>query len=334
MNLSDSRIHYYIHCIYNIFNILNMRNYRFKIILTSFLCFISSFLLAQNLTLSREEMIELTPKWKGERFPDGRPKVSDDILKRMKEIPLEQAWGVLRAEGYLNQYEGNWKDIHPGEVLVGRALTAQFMPLRPEVREQLEKKGIEKGHVGDMVSWPIDLLQSGDVYVADSYGKVENGPIIGSNLGTSILAKTGNGVVFNGTVRDLRDLNDMKGFTAFVRGDHPSYQQQMMLTGINISIRIGGVTVLPGDIVLGYLDGVIFIPPHLAERIVKIGELVKVRDEFGQQRLREGKYTAGQIDGRWSPEIEKDFASWMDTNNIKLRFPKEEFQDLLKVRTW
>ncbi len=311
-----------------------MKSSCLRFIFVSFLLIFFYSLDAQNLTLSRQEMIELTPKWKGERFPDGRPKVPDDILKRMKKIPLEQAWGVLRAEGYPNQYEGNWLDIHSGEVLVGRALTAQFMPLRKDVREQLEKKGANEGRTGDLVSWPIDMLKMGDVYVADSYGKVENGPIIGSNLGTAILAKSGNGVVFNGTVRDLRDLSNMDGFVAFVRGDHPSYQQEMMLTAINKPIRIGAVTVLPGDIVLGYLNGVIFIPPHLAERIVKIGELVNVRDEFGQQRLREGKYTSEQIDGRWTPEIEKDFSSWMDINKIKLPFPKEEFPDLLKERTW
>src|SRR3546814_3997756 len=150
-------------------------------------------------------MIELTPRWKGERFPDGRPKVSDDILERMKKIPLEQAWGVLRSEGYPHQYETNWQNIHSGEVLVGRALTAQYMPLRPEVRQQLEKEAKIDGRIGDMVSWPVDMLSQGDVYVADSYDKLNNGPIIGSNLATSILAKSGNGVVFNGTVRDLRD---------------------------------------------------------------------------------------------------------------------------------
>lgn len=311
-----------------------MKSNLFKIIIIPFLLFITPSLCAQNLTLSREEMIELTPKWEGERFPDGRPKVSDDILKRMKKIPIEQAWGVLRAEGYSHQYERNWQNIHSGEVLVGRALTAQYMPLRPEVREQLEKKGAKEGRIGDMVSWPIDMLNKGDVYVADSYGKVENGPIIGSNLGTSILAKSGNGVVFNGTVRDLKDLMEMPGFTSFIRGDHPSYQQEMMLKAVNVAIRIGPVTVLPGDVVLGHMDGVVFIPPHLAEKVVKTGELVMIRDKFGQQRLREGKYTPGQIDDRWTPGIEKDFSQWMDANASELPFPKEEIQELLKSRTW
>jgi len=289
---------------------------------------------AQNMTLSREDLISITPKWEGERFPDGRPKVKDNILERMKKISLEQAWSVLRGEGYSHQYEENWKNIHAGETLVGRVLTAQYMPLRKEVRELLEKKGTKDGRIGDMVSWPIDMLSKGDVYVADSYGKVENGPIIGDNLGTSIAAKSGNGVIINGTVRDLDGLSEIKGFTSFVRGSHPSYQQEMMLTGINTPIRIGSVTVLPGDIALGRLDGVIFIPPHLAEKVVKTGELVILRDQFGHMRLREGKYTPGQIDRKWTADIEKDFSAWLKANIGDLPVPKEEIEELLKTRTW
>lgn len=302
--------------------------------LLAILLLTSPLLRAQKITLSREEMIVLTPKWSGERFPDGRPRVSDDLLTRLKRVPVEQAWGVLRAEGYTHQYEKNWKNIRSGEVLVGRALTVQYMPVRPEVKEQIQKQAIKDGRVGDMVSWPIDMLTKGDVYVADSYGKLEDGPIIGSNLGTAILAKSGNGVVFNGAVRDLRDLEAMPGFTSFVRGDHPSYQQEMMLKGINVAIRIGPVTVLPGDVILGHLDGVMFIPPHLVERVVKTGELVLVRDEFGQIRLREGKYTPGQIDSRWTDVIEADFAQWISANPGKLPFSREEMQQLLKDRTW
>ena len=304
------------------------------LVITAFFLFSISSLRAQNLTLGREDLIAITSKWTGERFPDGRPKVKDNILERMKKVSLEQAWSVLRGEGYPHQFEGNWQNIHAGETLVGRVLTAQYMPLRKEVRELLEKKGIKDGRVGDMVSWPIDVLSQGDVYVADSYGKTEDGPIIGDNLGTSIAAKSGNGVVINGTVRDIDGLSQIPGFTSFIRGYHPSYQQEMMLTGINVPIRIGSVTVLPGDIVLGKRDGVIFIPPHLAEKIVKTGELVQLRDQFGHQRLREGKYTPGQIDRRWSDEIERDFSSWLKSHMNDLPVPKEEIQELLKTRTW
>jgi regulator of RNase E activity RraA len=277
----------------------------------------SSLALAQKVSISKETLIALTPKWKGERFPDGRPRVSDDLIQRLKSVTLEQAWSVLKGEGYTHQLEQGWENIHPGQVLVGRVLSAQYMPLRPEIRKELEKEGVKDGRIGDMVSWPIDMLQKGDVYVADSYGKHNDGPIIGDNLATSIITKSGNGVVFNGTVRDMEGLRTIPGFTSFFRGSHPSYQQEMMITGINVPIRIGPVTVIPGDIVLGKQDGVMFIPPHLVEKVVKAGELVQLKDQFGHQRLKEGKYTPGQIDGKWTPEIDKDFASWLETKNKK-----------------
>jgi 4-hydroxy-4-methyl-2-oxoglutarate aldolase len=270
---------------------------------------------SQEVSISKANLIALTPKWDGERFPDGRPRVSDELLERLKSITLEQAWSVLKGEGYNHQLEQEWETIHTGKVLVGRVLTAQFMPLRPEIRKELEKEGEKAGRIGDMVSWPIDLLSKGDVYVADSYGKHNDGPIIGDNLATSIITKSGNGVVFNGTVRDVEGLRGIPGFTSFFRGSHPSYQQEMMLTGINIPIRIGPVTVVPGDVVLGKQDGVMFIPPHLVEKVVKAGELVQLKDKFGHQRLKEGKYTPGQIDGKWTTEIENDFAAWRKSNN-------------------
>lgn len=276
---------------------------------------INSLIYAQEVAMSKASLIALTPKWEGERFPDGRPRVSDELLQRLKSITLEQVWSVLKGEGYHHQLEQGWETIHTGQVLVGRVLSAQYMPLRPEIRKELEKEGEKAGRIGDMVSWPIDLLQKGDVYVADSYGKHNDGPIIGDNLATSIITKSGNGVVFNGTVRDVEGLRTIPGFTSFFRGSHPSYQQEMMLTGINVPIRIGPVTVVPGDVVLGKQDGVMFIPPHLVEKVVKAGELVQLRDQFGHQRLKEGKYTPGQIDGKWTPEIDNDFAAWRKTNN-------------------
>jgi len=276
---------------------------------------LKSLVYAQEVAMSKANLIALTPKWEGERFPDGRPRVSDELLQRLKSITLEQVWSVLKAEGYHHQLEQNWETIHTGQVLVGRVLSAQYMPLRPEIRKELEKEAEKAGRIGDMVSWPIDQLQKGDVYVADSYGKHNDGPIIGDNLATSIITKSGNGVVFNGTVRDVEGLRTIPGFTSFFRGSHPSYQQEMMLTGINVPIRIGQVTVVPGDVVLGKQDGVMFIPPHLVEQVVKAGELVQLKDQFGHQRLKEGKYTPGQIDGKWTPEIENDFAAWRKTKN-------------------
>lgn len=279
-------------------------------------------------------MIFLTAEWEGERFPDGRPKVPDDLLDRLKNVSIEEAWGVLRGAGYHNQFEGNWKMIHEDVPIVGRAVTAVYMPSRPELQQRMLERGHAEGRVGAMNSWPIDVLQPGDVYVADAFGKIENGTLIGDNLGNSIFAKSGNGVVFDGSVRDLEGLSEIEGFNAFVRGWDPSFIQEMMLMGLNVPTRIGKATVLPGDAVLAKRGGVIFIPAHLVQRVVETAEIVMLRDRFGHQRLREGKYTPGQIDTRWTEEIERDFSQWLEENMETLPVPKSRIQELLKERTW
>nr|MBC8230242.1 RraA family protein [bacterium] len=181
----------------------------------------------------------------------------------------------------------------------------------------------------------IDMLVQGDVYVADVFGKVEEGPIIGDNLSTAIYAKSGNGVVHDASVRDLDGIKAIPDFTSFVRGWHPTYASPtIMLLGVNTPIRIGQATVMPGDVVLGKEDGVIFIPPHLAERVVKTSELIHLRDSFGKTRLKEGKYTSGQIDTRWTDEIEKDFSRWLEDHIDELPVPREAIEELLKERTW
>jgi regulator of RNase E activity RraA len=285
-------------------------------------------------TISRDEMIFLTAKWEGERFEDGRPKVADGILERMKLVSTEEAWGVLRGEGYHNQFDGGWKMIHDEMPIVGRALTAQYMPNRPDVNDQIKDRGKAAGRIGGTNSWPIDMLTMGDVYVADGYGKVKDGTLIGDNLGNAIYAKSGNGVIFDGSARDLEGLKAIDGFNAFVRDWHPSYIQEMMLLGINIPIRVGEAIVLPGDIVLARSEGVLFVPAHLAEKVVTTSEVVRLRDMFGHSRLKEGKYTPGEIDRKWTDEIEKDFSGWLKDHIDELPVPKEEIQKLLEKRTW
>ena len=296
--------------------------------------FLSAVVNAQVFSLSREELIKYTPDWTGERFPDGRPKVPDDILKRMEKVTIEEAWSVSRGAGYPRHFESGWKQIHPGSVLVGRTVTTMYMPVRKEVNEIIMEEGHKNGRIGGHVSWPIDTLVKDDVYVADVFGLEDGGPIIGGNLGTSIFAKTGKGVVFDGYVRDLEGLESIEGFNGFVRGFHPTWAWGSMIMGINVPITIGNTTVMPGDVVLAKRTGVVFIPPHLAEKVVKTSEIVRLRDAFGFQRLREGKYTPGQIDGRWTDEIEKDFSGWLEEHIDELPVPREQIQELLKERTW
>jgi 4-hydroxy-4-methyl-2-oxoglutarate aldolase len=307
-----------------------------KSILLSLFILGTFFTYAQNVGSSPEYIKAMTPDWKGERFADGRPKVSDAILERLKNISVEEAWGVLRNKGYNNQFEGNWTILDPSQPMTGRVVTAQYMPLRPDLEKYVREQGKKEGRAqkGGTNSWPIDMLQNGDVYVADAYGKVADGTLIGDNLGNSIYAKSQRGVIFYGAVRDQEGLEEIKGFNGWIKGSDPSYIQQMMLTSINTPIRIGRATVLPGDIVLAKKYGVVFIPAYLVEDLVLTSEVTALRDEFGHQRLKEKKYLAGQIDSEWTEEIKKDFLDWVNNYPGKLPMSKKELDDYLKERNY
>jgi 4-hydroxy-4-methyl-2-oxoglutarate aldolase len=288
---------------------------------------------AQLGVFSKEDLIKYTPLWKGERFADGRPKVPDDILQRMREVAIEEAWAVCGRHGYQCQFEGNWVITGKNPVAVGRAVTAYFHPVRPDLNGVINKTGREEGRVGGQNSWVIDTLLNGDVIVIDLMGKVVDGTFMGDNLANSIWAKTGGtGVVVDGGARDLEGVEEIPDFATFTRGWDPSFVKDVMLMGINTPIRIGRAAVMPGDVVLGKKEGVIFIPAHLAQEVVETSEVIRLRDQFGHQRLREGKYTPGQIDRRWTDEIEKDFTEWLRARGDKLTPYQRE--KLLKGRTW
>jgi regulator of RNase E activity RraA len=294
---------------------------------------------AQQGFFTSEDVIKYTPEWHGERFPDGRPKVPDDILDRMKRVTLEEAWAVLQQAGFMHQYEDGWLSIHPEKVLVGRALTATWMPGRPDVQKVLEEEGSKMHRFEAMNAWPVDMLQKRDVYTCDHFGLKVSGPSIGDNVGNAIYARSGNGIVYDGAVRDINGLDELQDFVAFVRFYDPSHHYGSLNTGkllnstmvsINAPTRIGHVMVMPGDVVLGRNGGVIFIPPQLAERVVKSSEETHLRDLFGHQRLQERKYTAGQIDARWTDAIEQDYYQWLKQNEDHLPFPKSRIEEILR----
>ena len=284
--------------------------------------------------LSKAQLLKLTPHWEGSRFEDGRPKVPADILDRMKQVTTEEAWGVLRNNGYHNQFESGWKPLHDDVPIIGRALTVQYMPERPDIAQVIEDEGIKRGEIGNTNSWPIDRLAPYDVYVADGFGKIVDGTLIGDNLGNSIYAKSKTGVVFNASSRDMEGLSQIEGFNAFVRDWHPSFLSHVMLLSINYPIRIGLATVMPGDVVLAKKEGVVFIPAHLAQTVVETSEIVRLRDLFGITRLKEGLYTPGQIDNQWTDEIEVDFSNWLKENSTSLPVSEEQIQNLLEKRMW
>ena len=261
---------------------------------------------AQQGFFTPEDVIKYTPDWHGERFPDGRPKVPDDTLDRMKRVTLEEAWAVLQQNGFMHQYEDGWLSIHPDQVLVGRALTATWMPGRPDIQKLLEAEGTKQHRAGGMNAWPVDMLQPRDVYTCDHFGLKVDGPSIGDNVGNAIYAKSGNGIVYDGAVRDINGLDELPSFVAFVRAYDPSHHFGSLRSGTRLNSTMVSINV------------------------VKSSESTHLRDLFGHQRLKEGKYTAGQIDARWTEAIEQDYRQWLKENEDHLPFPKARIEEILK----
>jgi regulator of RNase E activity RraA len=310
-----------------------MMKHMFKLnIAIVFLFFISIGLKGQ--TIPKEELIFLTSEWKGERFDDGRPRIPDGLLERAKKIGIDDAWTVLNNEGYTNQFEGNWKMIHDDVPVVGRALTAMYMPSRPDVETNIKARGHAEGRKGNTNSWPIEMLSQGDVYVADGFGKIDAGTLMGATLATSIFSKSGNGVVFNGSARDLETVKELQGFNAFVRDFHPSFLEEMVTMGLNVPIRMGAAIVLPGDLVIAKQEGVLFVPAHLAEQVVATAEFVALKDVFGFEMIKTKKYTTGEIDSQWTDKIKNDFIAWLKGKPELGKMTREELDKVLSKRTW
>jgi regulator of RNase E activity RraA len=284
-------------------------------------------------TISKEEISFLTSEWKGERFPDGRPKIADNLLDRAKFIMIDDAWTVLKNEGYLNQFEGNWKMVND-QPMTGRALTAMYLPSRPDVEKNIKERGATQGRKGNTNAWPIDILTNGDIYIADAFGKISGGSIMGATLANSIYSKSGNGVVFDGAARDLQELSVLKGFNAFVRDFHPSFTEEMVLMGLNTAIRIGNAIVLPGDLVIAQKEGVLFVPAHLAEQVVSTGEFVVRKDKFGFEMVRSGKFSTGEIDSQWTDPIKVEFLAWLEKHPEMGKMTRAEVDKMMSKRTW
>ncbi len=278
--------------------------------------------------MTREQMMFYTSDWKGDRFPDGRPKVPDDLLKRALDVSIEDVWDYLREKGYRNQFEGDWQALHIEKPFAGRALTAQYMPLRADMAKAIAAEGKAEGRVSFNNSWPINELQIGDVYVADGMGKIIDGTLIGSNLGNGIAAHTHTGFVFYGGIRDQEENREIPSFNGFYKGYDPSFILEMTLTAINAPVRIGRAIVLPGDLVLAKTDGVIFIPAIMAEGAVSHAEFTNLMDAYNFELNKEGKNGA-EFEGGWTPAKFQGLSKWVDAHPEMLKMPRSEFDQML-----
>ena len=246
----------------------------------------------------KEDIRQLTEKWDGERFPDGRPRVSDEDLEEIRHLTLEEVWQPMFMKGYLNQFEEKLKRLHEDKTkLVGRAVTCSFMPARPDLEETVKKIGASEGRKGTCNQWVIDTLVEGDVVVADMYDKIYEGTFVGGNLSTAIKnrTKTGGAVVWGG-IRDLEQIEGIEGLQVYYRGVDPTPIKDFVMTSFNSMTKIGGAVCLPGDVVFGYGGGVIFIPSHMVKEVIEFAKKMHVKDIFGFEMIKQGVYTTADID--------------------------------------
>ena len=307
-------------------NILRMRN-AIRPMLAG-LMILGSCAASAQVRTTKEQMMFYTADWKGDRYPDGRPKLPDDLLKRAVDVSMEDIWDYLHQKGYRNQFESGWQALHIEKPFAGRALTAQYMPVRPDMAKAIAAEGKAEGRVSGNNSWPINELQLGDVYVADGFGKIVDGTLIGSNLGSAIAAHTHTGFVFNAGIRDQEENREIADLNGFYRGADPSFWAEMTLTAINSPIRIGRATVLPGDLVLAKTDGVIFVPAILAEEAVSTAEFTKLKDSFNFELNKQGSNGA-EFEGGWTAKKYAAFTTWINAHPEKLKMPRSQFDQLV-----
>src|SRR4051812_4622369 len=267
---------------------------------------------AQVFTVTKDQLVALSAQNPFDRFPDGRPKVPDDLIERARGLSAEEVWAVLPRKGFPNQYEDGFEILHPGTKLVGRAFTAQFMPMRPDIDEPMQAHAKAAGLERLSNQTIIDRLQPGDVLVVDLFGKKEGGTFVGDNLFYYVMKAThAAGMVLDGSVRDLEGIAEMP-MPAYFRHAHPTPIGNVMLTGINIPVRIGNVTVMPGDLVFGDREGVYFVPPALVTSVLDRADETHIHDEWTKKKFDEGKYKSSEIYGSpRDPALKKEYEEYL-----------------------
>jgi len=274
---------------------------------------------AQVFALTRDELIEFTAKNPFDRLPDGRPKIPDAMIERARELSMEEIL-TIAAQGYRNQYVDGWQILQPGKKLVGRAFTVQFMPARPDLDRLAAARAKARGMDSLNNQAVIDMLQPGDVVVVDLFGKKEQGTFVGDNLFYYIMKATrGAGMVVDGAIRDLEGISTMDMPAYFRRAD-PSAIGSVTLSGWNIPVRIGGATVMPGDLVVGDREGVYFVPPELVENMLDRADESRIHDEWTRMKFNEGKYKSSEIYGSpRDPQLKKEYEEYLKKRLEEIR---------------
>src|SRR5438105_4367373 len=199
------------------------------------------------------------------------------------------------------------------------------MPLRPDVDEIAKDKAKEHGIPRLTNQAAIDMVQPGDMLVVDLFGKKVNGTIVGDNL-FYYLAKAAHaaGLVVDGSIRDLDGISEIE-MPAYYRHADPTPIGNVMLTRINIPIRIGNTAVMPGDLVVGDREGVYFIPPQFAKSVLDQADEIHIHDEWTKKKFAEGKYKSSEIYPSPSdPKLQQEYKEYLQKRLDEIHKQRDE----------
>jgi 4-hydroxy-4-methyl-2-oxoglutarate aldolase len=245
-----------------------------------------------------------------------RTAVTDAQLERLRELPLEAVWGALQNRKHIRSFEGGFQLTVPNPKLVGRAVTMRYLPVRPDLMEAVQTLAKE----GD---WDYQYnvragedLKPGDVVVVELGGMVDRATFLGDVTGLGMKVAGALGVIVDGGIRDLSEFMPMKDLPIFYRGAHASAMADQVGVEWNGPIRLGGITVLPGDIIVADAEGVLAVPPQLVADVIKDAENTVYTENFKREMMRSRKYRARDIYPRLSPELEKVFEEWKKTHPL------------------
>ncbi len=217
-----------------------------------------------------------------------RPEVTDDALEELRSVPLEVIFSAVGE--YRTNYARGFQSTRPGERLVGRALTMRFLPPRPDLTRAANILAEEGNWDRRYYSRASEEARPGDVVVAE-LGGVDGHNLFGDMGAMGIQMRGAAGIVIDGGMRDLTGLqaDRFEGFPVLHRFSDP-HTTSWLGVEYNAPVRVGGVTVLPGDIVVGDDGGVFFFPPELLDDVLAAAEESEAMEEFQRELLEEKSY--------------------------------------------
>ena len=230
--------------------------------------------------------------------------VTEEQLQRLRDVPLEVIFGAIGD--YRLNYATGFENTQPGKRLVGRALTMRFLPPRPDLTEAALTLAKEGNWDRRYYARAAEEANPGDVVVAELGGS-DGHNLFGDMGATGIQMRGAAGVIIDGGMRDYTGLRDerFEDFPVFYKFSDP-HTTSWLGVEYNTPVRIGGVTVLPGDIVVGDTGGVFFFPSSLVERVLEYADETAAREQFQLQLLEDKEYRFRDI-YPLSPELQAEF---------------------------